>query len=70
MGKKINLHIQRAERTLSRIDAKKFTLRPIIVKLLKTKNKESLEGKKKREQGDNVLIRNWHIFQALKEKDC
>jgi hypothetical protein len=29
-----------------------------------------LKGKKKIEQGDNVLIRNWHIFQALKEKDC
>ena len=44
----INLHIQESQQTPSEINSGRFTLRHIIVKLLKSNNKEHLEGSKRK----------------------
>jgi len=63
MGKEIVNHVQKAQRVLGRINPRRNTLRRIVTKLTKTKDRDKLltaTGEKKKIQGDyHKVIKNF-----------
>ena len=47
--KEIDMHVQEAQRVPNKMDAKRFTPRHIIIKMLKVKDKEKLKSSKRKE---------------------
>lgn len=83
-GKRYNIKFQETEQSINRLNPKKFTQRHIVIKVLKTKDKEKISWNQP-EKNDSLPPSNLSnfssattearrkehsIFQVLKENNC